>query len=75
MTIRGSRNQSIKTTAKDAVNLSWGRELGPGDDDIDGTVEYIQANNDAVGTSAGMIFSKGDDHIMLGTAQADRLPA
>lgn len=75
MSIRGSRNQSLKTTAKDAVNLSWGREIGLGDDDIDGTVEYIQANNDAAGTSLGMIFSKGSDHIPSGTAQADKLPA
>ena len=73
MTIRSTRNATIKTMVES--QRSEGIELGPGDDDIEGTVEYRKSDNDAVGTSSGMIFTKGNEHLALGAKQADRLPA
>ena len=73
MTIRGTRNATIHTISGTQRSEGW--EIGPGDDDVDGAVEYRKSDNDAPGTSSGMIFSSGDDHIMIGQAQADRLPA
>ena len=73
MTIRGTRNATTMTMVESTRSESW--EIGPGDDDVAGTVEYRKSDNDAPGTSAGMIFSSGGDHIPVGQAQADRLPA
>lgn len=73
MTIRSTRNATIKTMVE--TQRSEGIELGPGDDDIEGTVEYRKSDNDAAGTSEGMIFTKANEHLLIGAKQADRLPA
>jgi len=73
MTIRGTRNATIKTMVEST--RSEGIELGPGDDDAEGTIEYRKSDNDAAGTSEGMIFTKGNEWLPVGTNQADRLAA
>ena len=71
MSIRGTRNATIKSTVEST--RSEGIELGPGDDDAEGTVENRKSDNDPAGTSAGMIFTKGNEHLLIGVNQADRL--
>lgn len=79
MTIRGSANQSIKTNMTSG-SRSESREIGPDDDKggyrkgSEGTVEYRLMDNDPDGTSAGMQFTSGGDHLPWDKPQADRLP-
>lgn len=74
MTIRGTSNQSVKTTVKSIT--SQGIELGPAKNATDqggagfpqvGVAEFKESEN----ASPGYTWTPSDDHLPLGTAQSD----
>ena len=78
MTIRGTSNQTSLTRVPHVVSVL--EELGPPDDEGgQGTAwlrsawtTYVEADNDP--DAGGMVFTKGSDHLPLGTPQADAIP-
>ena len=76
MTIRGTSNQTIKTTARTIRSQSV--EVGPNDEGGGsgfpqaGSVEYRESDNNP--GSGGMMWTSGSHHLAWGVPQADRQP-